>query len=90
MKRGLRPEEVRHEDVYWLAFLNFCAQSEPDAETLAQYLDRRYIPDTIWRLIFVSGPMVRTMSTIWNRACRALLIGFWPVIISMGMAPRCA
>ena len=45
---------------------------------------------TIWRDIFVSGFIVATMSTIWNRACRAVMIAFWPVIITIGMAPRCA
>ena len=46
--------------------------------------------ETICRVIFVSGRMAPTISTIWNRACRALLIAFWPVIISIGMAPRWA
>ncbi len=46
--------------------------------------------ETICRVILVSGRMAPTMSTTWKRACRAVLIGFWPVIISIGIAPRCA
>src|SRR5205807_1689280 len=46
--------------------------------------------DTICRVILVNGRIAPTMSTIWKRACRALLIAFWPVIISVGMAPRWA
>ena len=38
----------------------------------------------------VSGFMMATMSTIWNRACWLPLIGFWPLIRIIGMAPRCA
>ena len=45
---------------------------------------------TICRDDLVSGLMVATMSTIWNRACRLLLIAFWPVISTIGMAPRWA
>ena len=45
---------------------------------------------TICRENFVSGFMVATMSTIWNRACWLLLIAFWPVIRIIGMAPRWA
>ena len=45
---------------------------------------------TIWRVNLVSGFIVATMSTIWNRACLRLLIPFWPVIRIIGMAPRCA
>jgi hypothetical protein len=30
------------------------------------------------------------MSTIWKRAWRLLRIAFYPVIITIGMAPRCA
>ena len=45
---------------------------------------------TIWREDFVSGFIVATMSTIWKRACRAVMIAFWPVIITIGMAPSCA
>jgi hypothetical protein len=29
-------------------------------------------------------------STIWKRAWRAVMIGFWPVIMIIGMAPRWA
>ena len=45
---------------------------------------------TIWRVIFVSGFMEATMSTIWNRACLALITAFWPVIRIIGQAPRWA
>jgi type IV secretory pathway component VirB8 len=43
---------------------------------------------TIWRVIFVSGRMEATTSTIWKRACLAVMIAFCPVIIIIGMAPR--
>ncbi len=43
---------------------------------------------TIWRDSLVSGRNADTTSTIWNRACRLLMIPFWPVIITIGMAPR--
>jgi hypothetical protein len=42
------------------------------------------------RVILVSGRIAPTISTIWKRACRALLIAFCPVIISIGIAPRWA
>ena len=45
---------------------------------------------TIWRVDLVSGRMVATMSTIWKRACRLLMIPFWPVSRIIGMAPRWA
>jgi hypothetical protein len=45
---------------------------------------------TICRAILVSGAMVETMSTTWNRACLLLKIPFWPVIITIGMAPSSA
>ena len=45
---------------------------------------------TIWRVSLVSGLIVATTSTIWKRAWRAAMIGFWPVIITIGMAPRWA
>ena len=45
---------------------------------------------TICVAILVSGRMVATMSTIWKRACRLLRIAFWPVIMTIGIAPRCA
>ena len=45
---------------------------------------------TICRAILVNGAMVETMSTTWNRACLRLKIPFWPVIITMGMAPSSA
>ena len=46
--------------------------------------------DTIERVYFVSGSIIRTTSTIWKLPCLLDLIGFWPVIISMGMPPSCA
>ena len=45
---------------------------------------------TICRVDLVRGRMVATMSTIWNRACRLDMIPFCPVIITIGIAPRCA
>jgi hypothetical protein len=45
---------------------------------------------TIWRVDLVSGRIVATMSTIWKRACRLPMIPFWPVIMTIGIAPRCA
>ena len=45
---------------------------------------------TIWRVDLVKGRIVATMSTIWKRACRLLMIPFWPVIRIIGIAPRCA
>jgi hypothetical protein len=47
-------------------------------------------PLMIRREDLVSGLMVATTSTIWKRAWRADMIGFWPVISTIGMAPRCA
>ena len=44
----------------------------------------------IWRVILVSGFIDATMSTIWKRACFALITGFWPVMRIIGMAPRWA
>jgi hypothetical protein len=38
----------------------------------------------------VRGFIEATMSTIWNRACFALITGFWPVMRIIGIAPRCA
>jgi len=35
----------------------------------------------------VSGFIDATTSTTWNRACRDESIPFWPVIITIGMAP---
>ncbi len=46
--------------------------------------------DTICRVYLVSGRIASTTSTIWKWPCRLVLIGFWPVIISIGMAPSCA
>ena len=45
---------------------------------------------TICRDIFVKGRMVATTSTIWKPPWRLLRIGFWPVIMIIGIAPRCA
>ena len=45
---------------------------------------------TICRVIFVSGFIEATISTIWNRACLALITGFCPVIRIIGHAPRWA
>ncbi len=45
---------------------------------------------TIWRFILVSGFMEGITSTIWKRAWRAVMIGFWPVSMIIGMAPRWA
>ena len=45
---------------------------------------------TIWRVDLVSGRIVAIMSTIWNRAWRLVMIPFWPVIITIGIAPRWA
>jgi hypothetical protein len=60
--------------------------------------DAKGVPDrggiaaalTIWRDILVSGFIEATISTIWNRACLALITGFWPVMRIIGMAPRWA
>src|SRR5260221_647855 len=45
---------------------------------------------TSCRAILVSGGMVETMSRTWNSACLWLKIPFWPVIITIGMAPSSA
>jgi hypothetical protein len=45
---------------------------------------------TICRVILVSGFIEATTSTIWKRACLAVMIAFWPVIRIIGIAPRCA
>ena len=45
---------------------------------------------TICRVILVSGFIEAMTSTIWKRAWRAVMIAFWPVIMIIGMAPRCA
>jgi hypothetical protein len=42
---------------------------------------------TICRAILVRGRIVATTSTTWNRACRADMIGFCPVIMIIGIAP---
>ena len=45
---------------------------------------------TIWRDSLVSGFIAATMSTIWKRAWRLLMMPFWPVIMIIGIAPRWA
>ena len=45
---------------------------------------------TICRVILVSGRIDATTSTIWKRACLALMIAFCPVIMIIGIAPRWA
>ena len=45
---------------------------------------------TIWRDSLVNGLKALTTSTIWKRACRLLMIPFWPVIMIIGIAPRSA
>ena len=45
---------------------------------------------TIWRDSLVSGRNAPTTSTIWKRAWRDDRIPFWPVIITIGIAPRLA
>ena len=46
--------------------------------------------DTIWRVYLVSGAIIATTSTIWNWPWRRVRMGFWPVIISIGIAPSWA
>jgi hypothetical protein len=45
---------------------------------------------TTCRAILVSGRMAATVSTIWKRAWRLDMMPFWPVTITMGMAPSWA
>ena len=45
---------------------------------------------TICRVSLVSGFIAAMTSTIWKRAWRLVMIAFWPVIITIGMAPRWA
>ena len=47
-------------------------------------------PLTIWVVYFVNGRIISTISRIWKCPCLLLLIGFCPVIMSMGMAPSWA
>ena len=42
---------------------------------------------TIWSESLVSGLKALTTSTIWNFACRLLMMPFWPVSMIIGMAP---
>ena len=42
---------------------------------------------TIWCASLVSGFIAATMSTIWKRAWRDARMPFWPVIITIGIAP---
>ena len=41
---------------------------------------------TIWRESLVMGLKAVTTSTIWNRACRLLMMPFCPVSITIGIA----
>ena len=43
--------------------------------------------ETICRVILVSGLIAAMTSTIWNRAWRHDMIAFWPVIMTIGIAP---
>ncbi len=43
--------------------------------------------EAIWWVNLVSGRIMSTTSRIWKRPCFELLIGFWPVIIIIGMPP---
>ena len=45
---------------------------------------------TIWWVYLVSGRIISTTSTIWNCPCLLVFIGFWPVIIIIGIAPSWA
>ena len=45
---------------------------------------------TICRVDLVRGRIVAIMSTIWNCAWRLRMIPFWPVINTIGIAPRSA
>ena len=47
-------------------------------------------PLTIWWVYLVRGRIISTTSRIWKRPCLLVLIGFWPVIISIGMPPSWA
>ena len=60
-----------------------------DAEGLAHHVGM-VAGLTICRAILVSGRIVETMSTIWNRACRLDRMPFCPVSMIIGMAPSCA
>ena len=46
--------------------------------------------DAIWCAYLVIGPIIETTSRIWKRPCFDFLIGFCPVIISIGMPPSWA
>jgi hypothetical protein len=43
-----------------------------------------------WWVNLVIGSIIATTSRIWNRPCFDFLIGFCPVIISIGMPPSWA
>lgn len=45
---------------------------------------------TIWWVNLVMGRIMSTTSMIWNWPCLLALTGFWPVIITMGIAPSWA
>ena len=59
-----------------------------NAERLAHDRRDRRRRLTICRDIFVSGFIDATTSTIWNRAWLAVMIAFWPVSMTIGIAPR--
>ena len=46
--------------------------------------------DASWWVYLVSGPIIETTSRIWKRPCLDFLMGFWPVIIIIGMPPSWA
>ena len=46
--------------------------------------------ETICRVSLVSGFIDATISTTWKRACRDDRMPFWPVIITIGIAPSSA
>ena len=41
-----------------------------------------------WWVYLVMGSIMPHTSMIWKRPCLDFLIGFWPVIIIIGMPPR--
>jgi hypothetical protein len=58
------------------------------AERLAD-LEGMLSAEASWWVYLVSGPS-STTSRIWNRPCLDFLMGFWPVIIIIGMPPSWA
>ena len=65
-------------------------RSSSASRTASRTAEGTFAPWTIWREYFVTGCIISTTSTIWKRACLLFLIGFWPVIIIIGMAPSWA